>query len=389
MGRTRTSGNLVSENILSVDITNDRVGVGSTQPTTTLDINGALTATSGSITSLSGTSLNYTGVSTFGSSNGIGTVTVGVGTTALLVEGNARVTGVFSIGTSSIVFDGNTGILSATAGLGFGGDPVGTRILTMYSEPGDVGYGGSDVGSGVFRVSGPAQNLSWPGLAVGLIDGPAGGSGTYGLSGGTGSIVDIHNITGGTVTATNSSLGISTASTLSVSGVSTFVSTVNTQSELNIGISTTIVGSSSLSLSSGANTVWTSTASLNGFFMIRVYIDDANMPATGSGTFNNFMKEVAGFGYGYFADKVSEFTGGTSRTELPMWWSGKWGSNPSTAPQALHPSTAPYYLQITHPNGSRPTLVVVNQFPDTMVFDQTSGREFKIALTKISNPYTG
>jgi len=62
-------------------------------------------------------SIYSAGISTFGASNGIGTVTVGVGTTALLVEGNARVTGILSIGTSSITLDGsdNTIKLSSDA----------------------------------------------------------------------------------------------------------------------------------------------------------------------------------------------------------------------------------------------------------------------------------
>jgi len=178
------------------------LGIGTTNPTSKLHVIG------NSI---------ITGVSTFGSSNGIGTVTIGIGTTALLVQGNARITGILSIGQGTITLDGNTGILSATSGLGFGGDPQGDRVLSFHSKSGDVGYGGSNVGSGVFRVSGPAQNLNWPGLAVGLIDGPA-VSGTYGLVGGNDS-----TIIGGNITATQrSSLGIATASSLNVSGVTTF-----------------------------------------------------------------------------------------------------------------------------------------------------------------------
>ena len=45
MGKTRTTGNLVSENILSVDITNDYVGVGTTQPGYKLDVNGDINFT--------------------------------------------------------------------------------------------------------------------------------------------------------------------------------------------------------------------------------------------------------------------------------------------------------------------------------------------------------
>ena len=77
--------------------------------------------------------LSVSGITTLGSSNGIGTVTIGIGTTALFVDGNARVIGNLSIGrgtviidgvnntinigsgTSSIVIDGSTGNISATS----------------------------------------------------------------------------------------------------------------------------------------------------------------------------------------------------------------------------------------------------------------------------------
>ena len=57
---------------------------------------------------LSSANLIVSGIATLGSSNGIGTVTVGVGTTALLVDGNARVTGILTVGTASVTIDGTT-----------------------------------------------------------------------------------------------------------------------------------------------------------------------------------------------------------------------------------------------------------------------------------------
>lgn len=75
----------------------------------------------GIITDLTGTYLNYSGVSTFGSATGVGTVTIGIGTTALFVDGSARITGILTIGSGSITVDGRqasiTGIerLVATA----------------------------------------------------------------------------------------------------------------------------------------------------------------------------------------------------------------------------------------------------------------------------------
>ena len=51
--------------------------------------------------------ISHTGTAVFGSSNGIGTVHVGLGNTALLVDGNARITGILTIGQGSITLDPN------------------------------------------------------------------------------------------------------------------------------------------------------------------------------------------------------------------------------------------------------------------------------------------
>ncbi len=46
------------------------------------------------------------GVTTLGADSGVGTVHIGVGTTALLVDGDARVTGILTVGSASITIDG-------------------------------------------------------------------------------------------------------------------------------------------------------------------------------------------------------------------------------------------------------------------------------------------
>jgi len=61
--------------------------------------------------------LTVTGITTLGSSNGIGTVTIGIGTTALLVEGNARITGILTVGSSSITFDGTNNRINVGTGV--------------------------------------------------------------------------------------------------------------------------------------------------------------------------------------------------------------------------------------------------------------------------------
>ena len=53
------------------------------------------------------------GITTLGASNGIGTVTIGIGNTALLVQGNARVTGILSIGQGTVTIDGNNNTITS------------------------------------------------------------------------------------------------------------------------------------------------------------------------------------------------------------------------------------------------------------------------------------
>ena len=69
---------------------------------------GEVTITGGITTAeVRANTLNVTGVSTLGSSNGIGTVTIGIGTTALLVDGNTRVLGILTVGRDSVTIDGS------------------------------------------------------------------------------------------------------------------------------------------------------------------------------------------------------------------------------------------------------------------------------------------
>lgn len=60
-----------------------------------------------------GRNLSVVGITTLGSSNGIGTVTVGVGETALYVDGNARVVGILTVGRSSVTIDGDNNTITA------------------------------------------------------------------------------------------------------------------------------------------------------------------------------------------------------------------------------------------------------------------------------------
>lgn len=70
MGKSRDSANLVADSNIFTDITNDRVGIGTTIPTSKLDvlgdgkISGIVTATTVSTTNLVPTNINSSGVST-------------------------------------------------------------------------------------------------------------------------------------------------------------------------------------------------------------------------------------------------------------------------------------------------------------------------------------
>ena len=58
MGKNRQKANLTSNNLITTDISNDRIGTNQTSPTTTLDVDGTITATS-----FSGDGSNLTGIS--------------------------------------------------------------------------------------------------------------------------------------------------------------------------------------------------------------------------------------------------------------------------------------------------------------------------------------
>lgn len=60
-----------------------------------------------------GRNLSVVGITTLGSNNGIGTVTVGVGETALYVDGNARIVGILTVGRASVTIDGDNNTITA------------------------------------------------------------------------------------------------------------------------------------------------------------------------------------------------------------------------------------------------------------------------------------
>ena len=92
--------------------------------------------------------LNVTGITTF--TNASGTVTIGIGTTALLVEGNARVTGILTVGSSSITLNGITDTINVGTGLTLSSSGIIAGVITASSFSGD-GSGLTGAGSTVFN----------------------------------------------------------------------------------------------------------------------------------------------------------------------------------------------------------------------------------------------
>jgi|DEB0MinimDraft_6_1074348.scaffolds.fasta_scaffold03959_4 hypothetical protein len=97
MGKTRNTGNISAENIISVDITNDRIGITSASPTATLDVGG---------------NVNVSGVTTSGSFTGSGTNLTGIVTS--IVAG------------TNITISGSTGSVTIDAAGGGGAGGSGT-----------------------------------------------------------------------------------------------------------------------------------------------------------------------------------------------------------------------------------------------------------------------
>jgi hypothetical protein len=127
MGKTRQTGNIVSSNQITVDTTNQRVGIGSTAPTTTLDVIGSIKGTITSATvqvSTAGTSINFTGIPSWVKSITVGFNTVKTsGTSPPLIQIGSSSLG-YTItsytGSNSVISNGSAVTVNFTTGVGIG-----------------------------------------------------------------------------------------------------------------------------------------------------------------------------------------------------------------------------------------------------------------------------
>ena len=100
--------------------------------------------------------MNVTGVTTLGNK-----VKVGVGTTALIVEGDARITGILTIGTSSITLDGSSNSINVGSGITISTTDIKIGGLTI-SSAGIIGSGSTVTSASVaYGLQGnPTINVS-------------------------------------------------------------------------------------------------------------------------------------------------------------------------------------------------------------------------------------
>ncbi len=157
------TGFSINQNQLSFIPSSGNLGLGTTNPTSKLSVFGNISATgnivgssitsTGSIVAASiastgnivGSSITVTqsivGSSLSVTSARIGNVTVGIGSTTLVVNGDLRVTGIATFGTSTVTIDGNNNRISIGTIFAFAENQIGIGTAYAISSSGDINAG--------------------------------------------------------------------------------------------------------------------------------------------------------------------------------------------------------------------------------------------------------
>lgn len=173
-------------NIAAVDgAFSGNVTIGGTltkQDVTNIDSVGLITARAGIKVNTGGVDISAGGITAAGiasvSAGAAGTVTIGYGNTTLIVDGGARVTGILTVGTSSLTLDGTnnkvnigTGVTVDATGYRVGGDTflhaTGAALPFLNVSGVTTSTGGFMIGitSGATNITnGPIKTLNFVGL---------------------------------------------------------------------------------------------------------------------------------------------------------------------------------------------------------------------------------
>ena len=196
--KTRNTANLVSDNNLFVDIANDRVGIGSTQPTAKLNVVGIVSATSfrGDGSQLSGISVDSTSLVDSNSATRVQATTSGAVVTGILTA--TSFDGVDFSGKANVTIGDNPpGIGTASGDLWWESDTAkghiyyddGSSAQWVEFNPASGGsggggsYGDSDVDSHLnVSTASSGQILSWNGSDYAWVADQTGGGGGISLT---------------------------------------------------------------------------------------------------------------------------------------------------------------------------------------------------------------
>jgi hypothetical protein len=168
MVKTRQSANLVSDGNITVDISNDRIGIGSTSPTTKLDVSGTVKATSfsGSGSGLTNISASYataSGISTYATTAGISTyaTTAGIATyatTAGIATNAQGLTGTPNISVGIVTSSSNLNVLGISTSNQTRFLSVAERLVRVDGNTVSIAY--TTTGANVGYCTNPSGNIT-------------------------------------------------------------------------------------------------------------------------------------------------------------------------------------------------------------------------------------